>query len=112
MKTIIKEIEDNEVLVAFALPEADAPELINAICKNNGYSEEIPNPDYLVNKPVSETNKPFIANPMDQKAFTLTWVAKMAYAQMANYRNEQSRLQYEKEQQALREANTVNAKIV
>jgi hypothetical protein len=112
MRQVTKEIQDDELLVAFAVPKVDTPKLVEAICANNGYPAQVENPDYLGNKPESETNLRFIPNTQDPKEFTMMWIIKMVYAQLEQYSQRLTDIQRQKEQEELRKGLTISAKPV
>jgi hypothetical protein len=81
MKEITKQIQDDESLICIVAPTEDLPSLIEAICANQNYQEQISNPLFLGNQMESEENKRTIDNPDSRQVFCVKWLIRQAYEQ-------------------------------
>lgn len=111
-KQVTKIIGDDELLVAFAVKEADVPKLVEAICALNGYTFLINNPNYSDNEPESETNLRMIENPVSAKEFAMNWIIQTGYQQLASYKRMQEDLLLSKQREQEMQSSLQGAKPV
>jgi hypothetical protein len=108
LKTVTREIEESESLIAFAVPTADLPALIEGISTMNGYQPKVENPEYLIHQPVSETNSELIKNPESVELFCMKWLIKQGYQQVISLKRQKAEIERQKALQA--EQFAINAK--
>jgi len=108
LKTVTREIDESESLIAFAVPTADLPALIEGIATMNGYRTKVENPDWLGHKPESETNQRQIDNPESVEIFCMKWLINQGYQQVINLKRQKAEIERQKALQA--EQFEINAK--
>lgn len=107
-KTVTREIEESESLIAFSVPTADLPALIEGISTMGGYRTRIENPEFLGNKPENETNLRQIDNPESVEVFCMKWLINQGYQQVINLKRQKAEIERQKALQA--EQFEINAK--
>jgi hypothetical protein len=100
LKTVTRQIEETESLIAFAVPTADLPTLIEGISLMGGYTSKVGNPDFIFSEPESETNPSLIDNPEKVEVFCMNWLIKQGYQQVTNLKRQKSEIERQKALQA------------
>lgn len=108
LKTVTREIKESESLIAFAVPTADLPVLIEGIATMGGYQQKVENPEFLGNKPENETNPRQIDNPESVEIFCMKWLITQGYQQVINLKRQKAEIERQKALQA--EQFEINAK--
>lgn len=76
---IEKEIQDDKRYLLIVLPAEDAYAIIDEICHQRGYEPNIGNPDFDMQKPISESNPTHIPNPETPAMFAKRDIVSYGY---------------------------------
>lgn len=75
------------------ISDSDVERVLTAVCSNYGRQDEVQNPDFNVDLPVDDTNKPMVTNPETGPRFANRMVRKFLSDHVASHERRKAKEQ-------------------